>query len=169
MVLVNSRAQQTSSAKQTTSIIKIKVNQSGEAQFFEIDIRRTFSDKELTQETLPCQIPPPYGKTLTLHRPFYNPPGWPGIQPHAPLPNPAVSRWHAHYSYIIIMHVWVTKNNYQLHCLVTAVLLQNRTVPKKILNLQKTIIPIAFLFSQLHFNNITSLALFLRRPSCYAQ
>ena len=30
-------------------------------------------------------------------------------------------------------------------------------------------IPIAFLFSQLHFNNVTSHALFLRRPSCYAQ
>ena len=42
VVLVNSRAQQTSLAKQTTSIIKIKVNQSGEAQFFEIDIRGTF-------------------------------------------------------------------------------------------------------------------------------
>ena len=30
-------------------------------------------------------------------------------------------------------------------------------------------IAIAFLFSQLHFNNVTSHALFLRRPSCYAQ
>ena len=34
---------------------------------------------------------------------------------------------------------------------------------------QQAKIPIAFLFSQLHFNNITSHAVFLRRPSCYAQ
>ena len=25
---------------------------------------------------------------LNLHRPFYNPPGWPGVQPHAPPPPP---------------------------------------------------------------------------------
>ena len=30
-------------------------------------------------------------------------------------------------------------------------------------------IAIAFLFGQLHFNDVTSHALFLRRPSCYAQ
>ena len=30
-------------------------------------------------------------------------------------------------------------------------------------------IAVAFLFGQLHFNNVTSHALFFRRPSCYAQ
>ena len=39
-----------------------------------------------------------------------------------------------------IIHVRVTENIYQLHYLVTAVPPENRTTPKKILNLQKTII-----------------------------
>ena len=34
---------------------------------------------------------------------------------------------------------------------------------------QQARIPKAFLFSQLHFNNVTSHVLFLQRPSCYAQ
>ena len=61
-VLVNSRAQQTLSAKQTTSIIKIKVNKSSEAQFFEVISGGFFIEKDLSQGTLPCQIPPPLGE-----------------------------------------------------------------------------------------------------------
>ena len=70
MVLVSSRAQQTSSAKQTTSTIKIKVNQSSEAQFFQVISGGFFIEKHLTQETLPCQIPPPLGEIVTFAPPI---------------------------------------------------------------------------------------------------
>ena len=66
MVLVSSRAQQTSSAKKTTSIIKIKVNQSSEAQFFQVMSGGFFIEKHLTQETLPCQIPPSLGEIVNF-------------------------------------------------------------------------------------------------------
>ena len=137
MVLLSSRAQQTSSAKQTTSIIKIKVNQSSEASFFQVISGEFFIGKDLTQGTLPCQIPPPLREIVNFAPPILKSP-WLARGP-TPCPSRG-SRWHAHYSYIIIMHVWVTENNYQLNYLVTAVPLENRTIPKKILNLQKTII-----------------------------
>ena len=70
VILVNSRAQQTSSAKQTTSIIKIKVNQSSEAQFFEVISGGFFIEKDLTQGTLPCQIPPPLGEIVNFAPPI---------------------------------------------------------------------------------------------------
>ena len=45
---IKSRAQQTSLAKQTTSTIKIKVNQSSEAQLFHVIPWGFFSEKHLT-------------------------------------------------------------------------------------------------------------------------
>ena len=45
---IKSRAQQTSFAKQTTSIIKIKVNQSSEAQLLHVIPGGFFSEKHLT-------------------------------------------------------------------------------------------------------------------------
>ena len=70
MVLGNGRAQQTSSAKQTTSIIKIKVNQSSEASCFQVISVGFFIGKHLTQETLPCQIPPPLGEIVKFAPPI---------------------------------------------------------------------------------------------------
>ena len=70
MVLVSSRAQQTSSAKKTTSIIKIKVNQSSEAQFLQVISGGHLIEKHLTQETLPCQIPPPLGEIVNFAPPI---------------------------------------------------------------------------------------------------
>ena len=66
----NSRAQHTSSAKQTTSTIKIKVNQSSEARFFKVKSGEFFIGKDLTQGTLPCQIPPPLGETANFAPPI---------------------------------------------------------------------------------------------------
>ena len=104
MVLVSSRAQQTSSAKQTTSMIKINVNQSSEASCFQMIRGGFFIGKHLTQETLPCQIPPPLGEIVTFALPILES----RYLARSPTPCPSVgSRWHAHYSYIINMHVWV--------------------------------------------------------------
>ena len=70
MVLVSSRAQQTSSAKKTTSIIKINVNQSSEAQFFQVISGGFFIEKDLTKVTLPCQIPPPLVEIVNFAPPI---------------------------------------------------------------------------------------------------
>ena len=70
VVLVNSRAQHSSSAKQTSSTITIKVNQSSEAQFFKVISGGFFFEKHLTQETLPCQIPPPLGEIVNFAPPI---------------------------------------------------------------------------------------------------
>ena len=96
--------------------------------FFEVISGEFFIGKNLTQGTLPCQIPPPLGETANFAPPILQS-TWLARSP-TPCPSGG-SRWHAHYSYIIIMHVWVTENNYQLHYLVTAVPLENRTIPKK--------------------------------------
>ena len=40
-----------------------------------------FLEKHLTQGTLSCLPPHPWGKFSTLLNPFYNPPGWPGVLP----------------------------------------------------------------------------------------
>ena len=81
VVLVNSRTQQILPAKQTTSIIKIQVNQSSdEAQLFWGGYQEDFSLRSTWPRSI-CLInfPHPWGKLST-----YNPPG----------PTPGGSRWH---------------------------------------------------------------------------
>ena len=51
-------------------MIKIKVNQSGEASFFQVISGGFFIEKHLNQETLPCQIPPPLGEIVKFAPPI---------------------------------------------------------------------------------------------------